>query len=53
MTSSTECIDEGCGLDGHGQHSWRFSGNNKNMVFRHCGFCGLREESKVKWKPET
>lgn len=45
--------DEGCGLDGHGEHNWHFVKSSKpNLIFRKCSFCLRVEESKVQWYPK-
>lgn len=45
-------LDEGCGLDGHGRHNWRYGGSDTYVV-RKCAFClECQKIKKVIWVKE-
>lgn len=44
-TSTTQCRDEGCGLDGHGEHVWRYGDR-----IRSCAYCNEIQTIQGKWK---
>lgn len=41
--------DEGCGLDGHSEHLWQYTGTEFRAI-RSCSFCNRYESCKVVWR---